>query len=264
MKFTKKNDRNILHQNDERKQLIRDTMQFLLQRNVSRFSKQLMAHLLDEGCNYPIILAKPRFYELMIFGLARQLNRGARKGFDKRISHDLSNLNHVQFSEAMRYFATHLKNAEKKMAMEVINSIEQIMAEWKLSTAFFTGALDDFDTHLQAVVRKFAKASPSCRFSAGSINQIRRRLYIALTTSLFRFTANQQKFQLEFGSIPEVLKAMQGDHSVFCRVMAFFSTQTPYFSHAASQTFWRTFQSLHTDYLSERPSVEKTNGSTHE
>ena len=154
---------------------------------------------------------------------------------------------------------SHLKNFEKQMALEVIHSIEQIIDEWKLKTAFFTAGLDDFNAHLQAVVRKFEKASASGRLATISTNQIRRRLYIALTTSLFRFTRDTQKFQLEFGSIPEVLKAMQNDHHVFCRTMAFFSTQTPYFSHTASQTFWRTLRLLNTDDSLKRPSATVKN-----
>ncbi len=262
MKLIKKIDKNKHNHNDERKQLISEMMQFLLQRKESRFSKQLMAQLLDEGCNYPIALAKPRFYELMVLGLAEQLNTDAKKGFDQCISHDFSNLNHIQFSETLNYFVSHLKNFEKQMALEIINSIEQIIDEWKLDTTFFTRGQDDFDTKLQAVVRKFARASASCRLSTISINQIRRRVYIALTASLYRFTADQQKFQLAFGSIPEVLKAMQEDHDVFCRVMAFFRSQTPYFSHTASQTFWRILQSLNTDYSPKRQSPEKKNGPT--
>jgi hypothetical protein len=235
-------------------------MQFLLQRKELRFSKQLQAQLLEEGCNYPMVLAKSRFYELMVFGLAAQLDPVAKKKLDKRISPDLSNLTHIQFSETMNYFVLHLKNYEKQMAMEVIISIEQIIDEWKLNPTFFSGGLDEFNAHLLEVVRKFAKASAPSRLPGISINQIRRRLYIALTTSLYRFSRDQQKFQLEFGSIPAVLKAMQEDHTVFCRVMAFFSTQTPYFTHAASQTFWRTLQSLNTDRLWPGPQVDNRNG----
>ena len=259
MKFEKKISANKHNQNDEKKQLISEMMQFLLQRNESRFSEQLKAQLLDEGCNYPITLAKPRFYELIVLGLAELLPMVAKKKFDKRISPDLSNLNHIQFSETMNYFVSHLKNFEKQMAIEVINSIEQIINEWKLNPTFFSDGLDEFNAHLQAVVKKFAKASASSRLPRFSINQIRRRLYIALTTSLYRFARDQKAFELESGSIPGVLKAMQEDHTVFCRVMTFFSTQTPYFPHAASQTYWRTLQSLNTGYLPEEPPEKNKN-----
>jgi hypothetical protein len=235
---------------DDRKQLIKDTMLFLLQRNEARFAKQLSAQLLDEGCNFPTTLAKPRFYELMISGLATRLNTNAKKEFDKRYSHDLSYLNHVQFSETLKYCMSHLKYSEKIMALEVINSIERIIDEWKLKQTFFTGSLKDFNRQLETVVSKFAMASDSCQLSAISIDKIRHRLYIALTTSLHRFSKDQQRFQQEFGSIPDTLNAMQKDHNVFCRVMAFLSTQTPYFLHTASQTFWRTLRSLNTEYSS--------------
>ena len=260
MKFTKKSNASKPDRSAESTQLINEMMQFLLQRQEPRFSKQLQAQLLDEGCNYPMALAKPRFYQLMALGLAAQLDPAVKKKLDKRISPDFSNLTHLQFSETMNYFLSHLKNYEKQMAMEVIISIEQIIDEWKLNPTFFSGGLDEFNAHVLAVVRKFANASACSRLPRISINQIRRRLYIALTTSLYRFSRDQQRFQLEFGSIPRVLKAMQKDHTVFCRVMAFFRAQTPYFIHAASQTFWRTLQSFNTDHWSQPPQTDNSNG----
>jgi len=252
------------HQSEEKQQLINEMMQFLLQRQEPRFSKQLQAQLLDEGCNYPMALAKPRFYELMVLGLGAHLDPVAKKKLDKRILPDFSNLNHIQFSDTMNYFVSHLKNREKRMAMEVINSIAGIIEEWRLNPAFFSGGQQEFNAHLQAVARKFSKASASSRLPGIPINQIRRRLYIALTTSLYRFTRGQQKFQLEFGSIPEALRAMQTDHTMFCRVMAYFGDQTPYFIHAASQTFWRTLQSFNTDRSSQGPQAYNCSGPIYE
>jgi hypothetical protein len=151
----------------------------------------------------------------------------------------------------MTYFASHLNHSEKRMALEVINSIEHIIDEWKLDPALFSAGQDAFDAYLEIVVGKFAKVFAPSRLPVVSINQIRRRLYIALTTSLYRFSRDQQKFQLEFGSISATLRAMQVDHTMFCRVMAYFGDQTPYFNHTASQTFWRTLQSLNTEHLSQ-------------
>ena len=252
------------HQSEEKQQLINEMMQFLLQRQEPRFSKQLQAQLLDEGCNYPMALAKPRFYELMVLGLGAHLNPVAKRKLDKRILSDFSNLSHIQFSDTMNYFVSHLKNCEKQMAMAVINSIVRIIDEWKLNPAFFSSEQEEFNAHLQAVVRKFAKASASSRLAGIPINQIRRRLYIALTTSLYRFNRSQQKFQLEFGSIPEALRAMRTDHTMFCRIMAYFGDQTPYFSHAASQTFWRTLQSFNTDHLPQGPQAYNCSGPIYE
>ncbi|MGD8292344.1 MAG: hypothetical protein PVF37_11610 [Desulfobacterales bacterium] len=252
------------HQSEERQQLINEMMQFLLQRQEPRFSKQLQAQLLDEGCNYPMVLAKPRFYELMVLGLGAHLNPVAKRKLDKRILPDFSSLSHIQFSDTMNYFVSHLKNCEEQMAMAVINSIVRIIDEWKLDPAFFSGEQKEFNAHLRAVVRKFAKASASSRLAGIPVNQIRRRLYIALTTSLYRFDRSQQKFQLEFGSIPAVLRAMRTDHSMFCRIMVYFGDQTPYFSHAASQTFWRTLQSLNTDHLPQEPQACTGSGPIYE
>jgi hypothetical protein len=233
---------------DERKQIIRDFMQFLLQRNEGRFSKLLMGQLLDEGCNFPLALAKPRFYELMISGLTAELNAGAKKEFDSRSKRATSNITHDQFVDAVRFFESNLKNPEKQMALQVIESLGRIKYEWDLGKRFFTEDSEQFCVRLEAVVKQLSEGTPGGRLSAIPLSRIKRRLYLALTTSLYKYVTHRRRFQSEFGSIPEVLKAMQESHTVFCRVMAFFSTQTPYFTHLASQIFWRTLQTLNTEF----------------
>jgi hypothetical protein len=71
-----------------------------------------------------------------------------------------------------------------------------------------------------------------------------RRLRLALTVSLLRHVKDPEGFRSEFGLIPQVLKAIPGDPVVFSRVMSFLLGQVPYFSHVASQVFWRTLNNL--------------------
>jgi hypothetical protein len=54
----------------------------------------------------------------------------------------------------------------------------------------------------------------------------------------------RKPFQEEFGSIPELVNAMQKEHTVFCRFMAFCKARIPYFNYIASRTFWRTLETL--------------------
>lgn len=232
---------------NQRKQLIRDTMQFLLQRDEKRFSRLMFALLLDEGCNYPIGLAKSKFYALMIQRLAATLGSEEKVELTEGLPEALFNMTHVQFSEAIRFCLSHVKNPENQMATDVIESLEQIKMEWLLDPVFFTQDLVSFNHRLQEIVEQFSEGTPTGRLSTLPLGQVRRRLYIALTTSLLKYVSGLNPFQLRFGSVHEAIKAMQADHTVFCRVMEFFRTQIPYFTHLASQTFWRTLQNMNTE-----------------
>ena len=64
-----------------RKQLIRREMRFVLQQDVRRFTRQLLARLLDEGCNLNPALARLRFYEGFVRRLAADLPADGRSRF---------------------------------------------------------------------------------------------------------------------------------------------------------------------------------------
>lgn len=248
-------------------QLIRDEVSFLLERNERRFVKQLLAHLLDEGCNLPISIAKPRFYELMIAGLFAQVKSSLQEKFAKKLpslqkvvvlsQREREAITHGEFFDAMLFFESHLPSAGKQMAIEVTRSIDTIKEEWQLDDGFFQEELDSFETRLQAMLNQIC---PGVQTSVCDIplERVRRRLYIALTTSLLRYLGERKSFQEEFGSIPEVINAMQNDHAIFCRFIAFCKVRTPYFSYIVSRTFWRTLETLRLEARPVRPEERQT------
>jgi hypothetical protein len=154
----------------------------------------------------------------------------------------------------MRFFASNLNNAGQRMAWEVVQSIDQITQEWLLDPALFQAKRDAFDHHLHTFVTQLWHASHLSPSAHPPLDLIRRRLYIAWTNSLLRKMNVRHAFEAEFGSIPDVLNAMQADHAVFCRFMAFCQAQTPYFTYIASRTFWRTLETLLTQRDTRRTS----------
>jgi hypothetical protein len=232
-------------------QIIRDELNFLLERDEERFTKHLLAHLLNEGCNLPIIIAKPRFYELMVAGLFAKASPSIQEKFVQTLpslqeivssptQSEHQSISHEEFFKAMLFFKSYLDFSGKQMAIEVTKSIDMIKAEWQLDESFFQEGIDHFTACLQTVINQICQGIQTSE----PIELIRRRLYIALTTSLLRYVQERKPFQAEFGSIPEVVNAMQADHAVFCRFMAFCQERTPYFTYIASQTFWRTLETL--------------------
>ncbi len=243
-------------------QLIRDEMMFLLEPNERRFEKHLRAHLLDEVCNFPILLAKPQFYESMLSGLLAKASPSIQKKFHQEMSffhkitpqHDIRPLQkndrilHEEFYTAMRFFAAKLESSGKQMALEVLNSVEIIKGAWQLDKAIFQKELKEFDAYLWMNITRLWETRESDLFSERIAPElVRRRLYITLTTSLLSKMNVRNAFETEFGSIPELLKAMQADHAAFSRFMRFCQERSPYFILITSQTFWRTLETLCTE-----------------
>lgn len=249
---------------DETTCIIRDEMLFLLERNERWFEKKLQAHLLNEGCNYPLSLARLLFYELMISGLLSRANSAMQEKFDKELpfiqkilaqhktesAQENEYIGHEEFYIAMRFFEANLENPGKQMALEIINSIERIEQEWRLDENVFQKQLDQFDTYTQTIINRLWKANKTEFYAKLSPELVRRRLYMALTTSLLSKMNVRNAFEAEFRSIPQVLQAMQDDHAVFCRFMKFCQERTPYFTLIVSQTFWRTLETLRMETVS--------------
>ena len=237
-----------------RQKLIQEELRFLLEGDKVRFSRQLLSRLLAEGCNLPLALARPRFYDLMIEGLTAALDVRDAKRFD--YIDNLSGLKteHAQFYRAMCFFEDHVQGAGPRMTQASLDALATIVSEWQLKSEIFQKDRNQFDLHLKALAQKMAKSSPSPTLSKLPLSLIRRRLYITLTTSLLRFVKNQTEFEARFGTLSEALVAMQADHTVFSRVMAIFLDDFPYGEFVASQTFWRTIQTL--DNESQAPFPE--------
>ena len=253
--------------------LIHAELKFLLERSEQRFTRQLRAHLLHEGCNLPIRIAKPRFYELMLAGLFAKASPLTQAKFVQKFPSlqviasqsqcQGECIPHAEFFQAMLFFESHLDSSGKHIALEVAKSIDTIKEEWQLDESFFHGGVDHFEICLQSLLKPLfqgVQTSGRTVLRGGCVCSIplelvRRRLYIALTTSLLHYVKERKPFQAEFGSIPDVVKAMQKDHQMFCRFMAFCRERIPYFPYIVSQTFWRTLETLRLE--GRRQEVEK-------
>lgn len=232
--------------------IIQDAMQFLLERNERRFEKLLRAQLLQEGCNYPMALAKPHFYQFMVSGLLRQANSALQEKVKTIIPPQPAAQEklpaHEDFYQAMRLLANKLDHAGKVMALEVINCLQTITQESQLDPVMFQEDPEQFQARIQTTINQLWSAS-RVPYPAPPFDLVRRRLYMAWMTALLSKMNDRNAFEQEFGSIPEALQAMQKDHHTFCRFMAFCQERTPYFRYLTTQTFWRTLETMRTEQL---------------
>ena len=232
---------------DERQQLIRTEMAFLLERDERWFEKQLQARLLDEGCNFPMILAKPLFYKRMLSELQKIVPEELRPKFQAIIPDSLearSSLTHPVFHNAIRFCASKCHDSAMNMALGVTKTIQAIVEQWQLPSEMFQEDFPQFSNRVSVLASTLWEKQDSPEAQEISFELIRRRLYLSLTTSLLSKMNTRQAFEKEFGSIPAVLQTMQEEHSEFCRFMNFCQDRSPYFLSIVSRSFWRTLETL--------------------
>ncbi len=233
--------------------LIRTEMAFLLERNERWFEKQLQARLLDEGCNFPMRLAKPRFYEYMLSDLhATIVDAECRPKFQAIVaggSEHTSKPTHSIFHDAICFCASKCHDSARLMALGVTKAVQGIVEEWQLPLEMFQEDFPQFTERIHAAVSQLWLRPSSGEMPPIPFEKIRQRLYPALTTALLSKMNVRQTFEREFDSIPALLQAMQTDHSEFCRFMNFCRERSPYFLPFVSRTFWRTLETL---YLEQR------------
>lgn len=231
---------------DARDVLIREETRFLLQGNDARFSKQLLARLLEEGCNLPLSVARPLFYRHAVLKLTADLNAAEQSAFARRFPEDHERLSHPRFHGIIRFLHSRLPDAETRMAYAAMDAVAAVIETWRLDDAALTNTPETFEAVAKKTVDRIRDANPAGRLAGLPFTVVIRRLRMALTASLLRHIRDSKEFRSRFGSIPQVLKTIQADPAVFCRVMSFLRDQLPYFSLVASQSFWRTLNNLDT------------------
>lgn len=230
-----------------RQSVIREQMRFLLQQEETRFSRELLAFLLEEGCNLPLELARPLFYRTMVTTLSAKLDPSLRGKLTGGMPPNLSAIRHSQFCSLIQGFCSHVPNPEGPLAAASLDAIAVVCRRWTLDRALLSGSAASFDESLRKAVQEMVEHNPGGALGGQLFDRIRRRVRMALITSLLRHARDPVGFKSAFGSVPEALAAMQEDPAVFSRAMDLLSSQVPYFAAIASRTFWRTLNAMDTD-----------------
>jgi len=223
--------------------VLQDIVTLLLETDERRFSQLLLARLLDEGCNLPLKLAKPRLYMLMASALSKHLPFDKFAEIPEILEDHSTSFQHARFVEIMTFYYTHLSHAKQTMAFEFLNALDVIKAEWQEEAHLCQEKESMFGQRLQVIVESLFPQSLSDN-DVFSLPQVRRRLYLAMTTSLLRHLRDRSLFQSTFGSIPQALSAMQQNHAEFVRFLLFCRERIPYYDHIAAQIFWRALETV--------------------
>jgi|GEM_PF-7102566 len=211
---------------DERRQLIHDEMQFLLEKNPTRFTRQLRARLLEEGCNLPIVLARPIFYQHMQTPLDADIR------------------DHPSFYGAVYRFWRRVATPEPELIQAEFAAIDAICAAWRIDKSILTRQMTVFDDFLRRAIARMRHADPDGRIGRLPAQTIAKRVMMALITALLTHTRRPDAFNDAYGNLPKALNRIHHDPAQFCRAMNLLWDQTAYSPHMAAQSFWRVIDNL--------------------
>jgi len=232
---------------ETRKQLIRREMRFVLQQDVRRFTKQLLARLLDEGCNLHPDLARKMFYERFEHLLASGRPADTRPRFFEDTPNSAPDCTHPRYHAAVKYFLTHLSDAETRIIATVLDVIETLKLDWQQIAQTCLSDENQESPYLQDLIEQISRVNPEGKLARHGLERIRRRLKIAVVASLMRHVRKPDLLRGTYGSVPKILQGISRDPALMPALMATLKEQVPYAKHVISQSFWRTLNNLDTE-----------------
>ena len=235
-----------------RKQLIRCEMRFVLQQDVRRFTQQLLARLLDEGSNLHQDLARMMFYERFGLRLASALPADTRTRFCEKIPDSDVDCTHPRYCAAVKYFLTQLPDAETQITATVLDVIETLKLDWQRIAKKCFSDENLASPYLQDLIEQISRVNPDGKLAQHGLDQIRRRLKIAVVASLMRHVRKPDLLRKKYGSVPLILQGISRDPALLPAVMATFKEQVPYAQHVIAQSFWRTLNNMDTELPGNR------------
>ncbi len=230
-----------------RKQLISREMRFVLHQDVRRFTQQLLARLFDEGCNLNPALARMRFYKDFVRRLSADLPADVRSRFYEKTPDAIVDASHRRYHAAVRYFLAHLSDAETQITATVLNVIEALKMDWQQTAKKCLSSANPEDSYLHDLVEEISRANVEGNLAQHGLDRIRCRTRIAVITSLMRHVRKPDLLREKFGSVPQILRGVSLNPTLFSVLMAKFKKQIPYAEHIIAQSFWRTLNNMDTE-----------------
>ena len=226
-----------------RKQLIMRSMRFVLQRDVRWFRAQLLSRLLEEGCNLNSYLAQNMFYEYFERRVASHLPQEHRDiYFEKQLRE--TGFSHHRFHKAVKYFAHHLADAETKITAAVLDVLDALKQEWQHTAEKCLTDVKPDTAHLQDLISRISHCNPDGLLASHGLDTIRRRLKIAIITSLLRHDRRPDSLKEKYGGIRGIIRDLDRNPDLFTEIIAVIEKRIPYNRQIVTRSFWRTLNNM--------------------
>ena len=242
--FQRKNGQNRYAGKAARQQLIKREMRFVLQQDEKRFTRQLLARLLDEGCNLNPNVARTMFYEHFEVRLMSAMPPGLRVHLTETLSQAASGFSQPRFNKTVKFFISHLSQADKKITAAVLDVIDTLKHEWQQTAEKCLFGDKPMDSHLMSLIDQFKRHHPEGNLANHGTVVIGRRLRIAITASLLRHVRKPDLLREKFGCAARIVQGSSQNPELFPELMSFFNKHVSYARLVATRTFWRTLNNM--------------------
>ena len=133
------------------------------------------------------------------------------------------------------------------MTATVLDAIESLKLDWQRIAKKCLLKENLGGSYLQNLIEQIACVNSDGNLAQHALDTIRRRLKIAVVTSLMRHVRNPELLREEYGSVPQILQGIDRDPALWPALMATFKKQVPYAQHVSTQSFWRTLNNMDTE-----------------
>jgi hypothetical protein len=154
---------------------------------------------------------------------------------------------HPRYHAAVKYFLTHLSDAETRIIATVLDVIETLKLDWQQIAQTCLSDENQESPYLQDLIEQISRVNPEGKLARHGLERIRRRLKIAVVASLMRHVRKPDLLRGTYGSVPKILQGISRDPALMPALMATLKEQVPYAQHVISQSFWRTLNNLDTE-----------------
>ena len=227
-----------------RRQMIKRDMRFVLQQDERRFTRQLLARLLDEGCNLNPDVARIMFYEHFEVRLMSDMPPGLRVRLTETISQAASDFSQPRFHKTVKFFVSHLTDADEKISAAVLDVIGSLKLEWQQTAEKCLFGEKPMGSQLMSLIDQFKRCHPEGNLANHGMVVINRRLRIAITASLLRHVRKPDLLREKYGCVTRIIQGLNQDPKRFQELMSFFKEHVPYARLVITQSFWRTLNTM--------------------
>ena len=188
------------------------------------------------------------FHERFGRRLTSNISADTRSRFFEKPADSDTNHTHPRFHESVKYFFAHLADVETQITATVLDVIEALKLEWQRIAKKCLSNQNPGDPYLQDLIEKIARVNPDGHLAQHSVDTIRRRLKIAVVTSLMRHVRKPAMLRGKYGSVVQILQGISRNPALLPALIVTFKEQVPYAQHVIAQSFWRTLNNMDTEF----------------
>ena len=146
------------------------------------------------------------FYERFERRLASALPADARVRLGAKTADSDARWTPLRYHAAVNCFITQLPDAETQITAAVLDVVEALKLDWQRTANKCRANVNPGNTDLQKLIERISRVNPDGKLAQHGLAKKRRRLKIAVVTSLLRHVRKSDWLREKYGSVPQILQ----------------------------------------------------------